>query len=94
MRNASGQQGEASKVKMSRSEKKSEQERKQQNLSVWWAHRTFFFSENVLLVSFTLWSCKTTAKKYAKKSVLHVQSCFFVANLTTDFFKFSLPLSF
>ena len=35
MRNASGQQGEASKVKMSRSEKKSEQERKQQNLSVW-----------------------------------------------------------
>ena len=32
MRNASGQQGEASKVKMSRSEKKSEQERKQQNL--------------------------------------------------------------
>ena len=32
MRNASGWQGEASKVKMSGSEKKSEQEHKQQNL--------------------------------------------------------------
>ena len=41
MRNASGWQGEASKVKMSGSEKKNQQEHKQQNL--WWAHRTFVF---------------------------------------------------
>ena len=27
--------------------------------------------------SFTLWSCKTKAKKYVEKSTLYVHSCFF-----------------
>ena len=41
MRNASCQQGEASKVKKSGSERKSEQEHKQQNLM--WTHATYSF---------------------------------------------------
>ena len=44
MRNASGQQGEASKVQMSCSGKKSEQEHKQKNL---WSAHTKFFSHKI-----------------------------------------------
>ena len=52
MRNASGQQGETSKVKMIDSEKKGEQEHKQQNL--WWAHTTIPHFIIPLLCHFTI----------------------------------------
>ena len=75
----------ATKVKMRGSEKKRESEREHIQHFL---HKT---CNSEVSGSFSLSSVKTTAKKCAKKSVLHVHSCCF-ANYTYCFFwLFSLP---
>ena len=88
----------ATKVKMSGSDKKkSEQEHIRHFLHKTWSQE--------VSGTLTLQSCKTTAKKCTKnraklfffsnqkKSVLHVQSIFWLLDLLIFFWLFSLPLS-
>ena len=76
MRNASGHQ---CKEKMSGSEKKSERE-----------HERHFLHKKVS-GSFTLWSCKTTAKKCTKKVCCTCKVAFLLIKPFVPFSSFLLP---
>ena len=80
MRNARGQQGEASRVKMSGSEKKNTCDHEHEQQNFWWAHTAI----PPLVVQNGIAVVQNNGKELYKKGGLHVQICFF-ANRAIDF---------